>query len=129
IRYLRKLEAEGVEPHLADVAASFQEAIVDVQVDKSMAAAVDEGIERMVIAGGVAANTRLRARMQTACDAHGIRLLVPAIGLCTDNGAMVAASGANLLAQGRSSGLDLAADPNLPLAGVAGPGTSHRTGG
>ncbi|MBW3659242.1 MAG: tRNA (adenosine(37)-N6)-threonylcarbamoyltransferase complex transferase subunit TsaD [Actinobacteria bacterium] len=119
IRYLRKLEAEGTEPHLADVAASFQEAIVDVQVDKSMAAARAEGIERMVIAGGVAANTRLRARMQAACDDHGIRLLVPSIGLCTDNGAMVAASGANLLTAGVTADLGLAADPNLPLAGRA----------
>ncbi len=117
IRYLRKQEAAGVEPDLADVAASFQEAIVDVQVDKSMAAAAAEGIERMVIAGGVAANTRLRARMQAACDDHGLRLLVPEVALCTDNGAMVAASGSNLLARGVTVGLDLAADPNLPLAG------------
>jgi N6-L-threonylcarbamoyladenine synthase len=117
IRYLRKQEAADVEPDLADVAASFQEAIVDVQVDKSMRAARAEGIERMVIAGGVAANTRLRARMQAACDDHGLRLLVPEIGLCTDNGAMVAASGANLLARGERVGLDLAVDPNLPLAG------------
>lgn len=117
IRYLRQQEAAGVEPDLADVAASFQEAIVDVQVDKSMAAARAEGIERMVVAGGVAANRRLRERMQAACDEHGMRLLVPEIPLCTDNGAMVAASGANLLARGERVGLDLAVDPNLPLAG------------
>ena len=116
IRYLRRLEEAGEEPDLADVAASFQEAIVDVQVDKTMAAAADEGIEDVVVAGGVAANTRLRERMLEACEQHGLRLLVPHVELCTDNGAMVAASGANLLALGRVASLDLAVDANLPLA-------------
>lgn len=115
IRELRRMEAAGEEPVLADVAASFQEAIVDVQLDKTLAAATAEGVESVVIAGGVAANSRLRARMQQACDDAGLRLLVPHIGLCTDNGAMVAASGANLLDAGIVSSLDLAADPNLPL--------------
>jgi N6-L-threonylcarbamoyladenine synthase len=117
IRYLRKLEAAGDEPDLADVAASFQEAIVDVQVIKTLKAAAAEGLEQVVLAGGVAANTRLRARFQQACDEEGLRLLVPSIPLCTDNGAMVAASGANLLAAGRIGDLRLAVDPNLPLAG------------
>jgi N6-L-threonylcarbamoyladenine synthase len=117
IRYLRRLEAAGDEPDLADVAASFQEAIVDVQVDKTLRAAADEGLSQVVLAGGVAANTRLRARFLEACERAGLRLLVPSIPLCTDNGAMVAASGANLLAAGRVSDLRLAVDPNLPLAG------------
>jgi N6-L-threonylcarbamoyladenine synthase len=117
IRYLRKLEAAGDEPDLADVAASFQEAIVDVQVVKTLKAAAAEGLEQVVLAGGVAANTRLRARFQQACEEQGLRLLVPSIPLCTDNGAMVAASGANLLAAGRTEDLRLGVDPNLPLAG------------
>ena len=117
IRELRRMEAAGEEPDIADVAASFQEAIVDVQVEKSLKAAAAEGIEQVVIAGGVAANSRLRERMAAACDEHGLRLLVPEIPLCTDNGAMVAASGANLLAAGARSSFDLAADPNLPLVG------------
>jgi N6-L-threonylcarbamoyladenine synthase len=117
IRELRRLEAAGVEPDLADVAASFQEAIVDVQVDKTLAAARDQGLERVVMAGGVAANSRLRARMAEACEQHRMQLVVPSIPLCTDNGAMVAASGANLLAAGYRSELDLAVDPSLPLAG------------
>jgi N6-L-threonylcarbamoyladenine synthase len=117
IRYLRRLEAAGVEPDLADVAASFQEAIVDVQVDKTLRAASAEGLERVVLAGGVAANSRLRERFRQACEQAGLRLLVPSVPLCTDNGAMVAASGANLLAAGRVSDLRLAVDPNLPLAG------------
>ena len=116
IRQLRKMEAAGEEPNIADVAASFQEAIVDVQVEKSLAAAKAEGIETVVMAGGVSANSRLRERMGQACEEVGMRMLVPSVRLCTDNGAMVAASGANLLAAGRLAELDLAADPNLPLA-------------
>lgn len=117
IRYLRRLEAAGTEPDLADVAASFQEAIVDVQVIKSLRAAADEGMQTVVIAGGVAANSRLRARMQEACADAGLRLLAPSIALCTDNGAMVAASGSNLLAAGAIEDLGLTVDPNLALAG------------
>jgi N6-L-threonylcarbamoyladenine synthase len=91
IRELRRLEAAGVDPDLADVAASFQEAIVDVQVSKTMRAAGAEGLDQVVLAGGVAANSRLRARFATECESNGQRLLVPSIPLCTDNGAMVAA--------------------------------------
>jgi N6-L-threonylcarbamoyladenine synthase len=117
IRELRRLDATGVEPDLADVAASFQEAIVDVQLIKTLQAAADEGLDQVVLAGGVAANSRLRERFAAECEANGRRLIVPSIPLCTDNGAMVAASGANLLAAGVTAGLDLAVDPNLPLAG------------
>ncbi len=117
IRELRRMEAEGREPVIADVAASFQEAIVDVQVEKSLAAAAAEGIDTAVIAGGVAANSRLRERMTAACDEAGIRLLLPDRALCTDNGAMVAAAGANLFAAGQHHDLGLEVDPSLPLAG------------
>jgi N6-L-threonylcarbamoyladenine synthase len=116
-RELRRLERDGIEPDLADVAASFQEAIVDVQVDKTLAAARGEGLERLVMAGGVAANSRLRAAMADACERRGVRLLVPSIPLCTDNGAMVATAGSNTLAAGGGSDLDLAVDPSLSLAG------------
>jgi N6-L-threonylcarbamoyladenine synthase len=119
IRELRRMEAAGQEPNIADVAASFQEAIVDVQVGKALAAAAQEGVESVVIAGGVAANTRLRELMGQACDAAGLRLLAPHIRLCTDNGAMVAASGANLLAAGHVADLSLPADPNLSLVDPA----------
>ncbi len=117
IRELRRLEAAGQEVVLADVAASFQEAIVDVQVVKTLRAAAEQGLDQVVLAGGVAANSRLRERFAAETEANGQRLLVPSIPLCTDNGAMVAASGANLLAVGRTSGLGLAVDPTLPLAG------------
>lgn len=115
IRELRRLEAAGQEPNLADVAASFQEAIVDVQVDKTLRAAAAQGLDQVVLAGGVAANSRLRARFGAECARNGQRLIVPSIGLCTDNGAMVAAAGSNLLARGISSALDLGVNPNLPL--------------
>lgn len=118
IRQLRHEEAAGRDIDVADVAASFQEAIVDVQVQKSVAAALDNGVDTLVMAGGVAANTRLRARMHEEMQRVGGRLLVPHVQLCTDNGAMVAAAGANLLEAGLVSGLDLPADPNMPLADI-----------
>jgi N6-L-threonylcarbamoyladenine synthase len=117
VREMRRLEAAGEEVVLADVAASFQEAIVDVQVIKTLRAAAEEGLDQVLLAGGVAANSRLRERFAAETAANGQRLIVPSIPLCTDNGAMVAASGANLLAAGRTVGLGLAVDPNLPLAG------------
>jgi N6-L-threonylcarbamoyladenine synthase len=116
VRELRRLEAAGIEPDLADVAASFQEAIVDVQVIKTLRAATDQGLDTLVVAGGVAANSRLRARFADACAAEGMRLLVPSIPLCTDNGAMVAAAGSNLLAAGHRDDLGLEVDPGLALA-------------
>jgi N6-L-threonylcarbamoyladenine synthase len=117
IRELRRRDVAGEQTVLADVAASFQEAIVDVQVSKTLRAAADHGLDQVVLAGGVAANSRLRARFAAETEANGQRLLVPSVSLCTDNGAMVAASGANLFARGRTAGLGLAVDANLRLAG------------
>lgn len=117
IRELRRMEAAGEEPVLADVAASFQEAIIDVQLTKTLRAAAEEGLDQVLLAGGVAANSRLRERFAEETAANGQRLIVPSVPLCTDNGAMVAASGANLHTAGRTAGLGLAVDPNLPLAG------------
>jgi N6-L-threonylcarbamoyladenine synthase len=78
----------------ADVAASFQEAVVDVLLSKSIKAAQDYGIEQLIIAGGVAANSRLREVAKERCERAGINLRTPSPALCTDNGAMVAALGA-----------------------------------
>jgi N6-L-threonylcarbamoyladenine synthase len=79
----------------------------------------EQGVDSLLIGGGVAANSRLRALAQERCDAAGIRLRVPRPGLCTDNGAMVAALGAQLVAKGRTpSGLDLPADSSLPVTTV-----------
>ena len=86
----------------ADVAASFQEAIVDVLLLKSLRACKDSGIDRLVIAGGVAANSRLRQVAKERCEREGIRLHIPSPALCTDNGAMVAALGSLLVGAGRA---------------------------
>ena len=100
----------------ADVAASFQEAIVDVLLLKALAACKQSGIDSLVIAGGVAANSRLRAVAQERCDKAGIQLRVPSPGLCTDNGAMVAALGSLMVSAGRSpSPVAFDADSSLPV--------------
>ena len=86
----------------ADVAASFQEAIVDVLLLKSLRACKDSGIDRLVIAGGVAANSRLRQVATERCEKSGVRLHIPNPALCTDNGAMVAALGSLLVQAGKA---------------------------
>ncbi|HEV2889750.1 MAG TPA: tRNA (adenosine(37)-N6)-threonylcarbamoyltransferase complex transferase subunit TsaD [Frankiaceae bacterium] len=111
----RWVEAREGDVPLADVAASFQEAVVDVLVTKAVAAAKEHGAS-LLIGGGVAANSRLRAVAAERCERAGIALRVPRPGLCTDNGAMVAALGAELVRRGVDSPLDLAADPGLALA-------------
>jgi N6-L-threonylcarbamoyladenine synthase len=105
---------------VADVAASFQEAVVDVLTRKALLACRENGVDHLVIGGGVAANSRLRALAQERCDAAGVVLRVPRPALCTDNGAMVAALGAQLVARGRpASPLDLPADSSLPVTEVS----------
>lgn len=118
VRELRRLEAAGTAVDTADVAASFQEALVEVQVAKTVAAAADHGVEQVALVGGVAANSRLRGLMEEACTRRGLRLLVPAPALCTDNGAMIAAAGSTRLDAGERSGFDVSADPGLALGPV-----------
>ena len=104
----------------ADVAASFQEAIVDVLLLKSLAACKASGIDSLVIAGGVAANSRLRALAELRCAKANVRLRIPTPGLCTDNGAMVASLGALLVAAGRSpSRVAFDADSSMPVATIS----------
>ena len=104
---------------VADVAAAFQEAVVDVLTRKAVLACVEQGVDHLLIGGGVAANSRLRVVAQERCEASGIELRVPRPGLCTDNGAMVAALGAELVARGVSpSSLDLPADSSMPVTDV-----------
>jgi len=99
----------------ADVAASFQEAVVDVLVTRARAAAAAVGARALCLAGGVAANSLLRTRVQQACAEDGIGAFLPSRALCTDNAAMVAAAGHWRLLHGDRSRLDLGADPNLRL--------------
>ena len=118
-RWVEARERAGEPVPTADVAASFQEAVVDVLTAKAVRAARDHGVGHLVIGGGVAANSRLRALAQQRCEAAGLRLRVPSPGLCTDNGAMVAALGAQLVAHGATpSGLELPADSALPITDV-----------
>jgi N6-L-threonylcarbamoyladenine synthase len=115
-RWVEARRRSGQEVPVADVAASFQEAVVDVLTAKAVAACRDQGVDDLLIGGGVAANSRLRALAEQRCAAARIRLRVPRPGLCTDNGAMVAALGVELVASGAEpSRLDLAADPSLAL--------------
>ncbi|MFN8184276.1 MAG: tRNA (adenosine(37)-N6)-threonylcarbamoyltransferase complex transferase subunit TsaD [Candidatus Nanopelagicales bacterium] len=101
---------------VADVAASFQESVADVLSAKAVAACRDHGIDTLILGGGVAANSRLRTLTEQRCEAAGIRLRVPRPALCTDNGAMVAALGAEMVARGRpASGWLLGADSSLPV--------------
>ena len=115
-RWVEARELAGDPVPVADVAASFQEAVADVLTRKAVLACRAHGVDDLLVGGGVAANTRLRAMAQERCDAAGIRLRVPRPGLCTDNGAMVAALGALMVAKGRAaSALDLPADSSMPV--------------
>jgi N6-L-threonylcarbamoyladenine synthase len=118
-RWVETQQRDGATIDVGDVAASFQEAVCDVLVRKAIDAATDQGIEDILIGGGVAANSRLRAMATERAEAHGLRVRVPRPGLCTDNGAMVAALGAELVARGRApSALDLPADSSQPVTQV-----------
>ena len=115
-RWVEARESSGEPVPVADVAAAFQEAVVDVLTRKAIDAALDQGIEDILIGGGVAANSRLRFLAEERASAQGIRVRVPRPGLCTDNGAMVAALGSEMVARGRApSALDLPADSSMPV--------------
>ena len=115
LRYVKGERQAGREVALADLAASFQEAIVDVQVAKTMRAATETDSKTVLLGGGVVANSRLRERMERAGEENGIRVLFPSLPLCTDNGAMIAVAGAARLERGERTGLDVGADSALEL--------------
>jgi N6-L-threonylcarbamoyladenine synthase len=119
-RWVEAREAAGEPVPVADVAASFQEAVVDVLTRKALLACAENGVDTLVVGGGVAANSRLRALAAERCEAAGVTLRVPRPALCTDNGAMVAALGAEMVGRGRSPGrLDLPADSSMPVTQVS----------
>jgi N6-L-threonylcarbamoyladenine synthase len=118
-RWVEAKERAGETVPVNDVAASFQEAVCDVLTRKAVDAAVRSGIDDILVGGGVAANSRLRVLAEERAAAKGIRVRVPRPGLCTDNGAMVAALGSELVARGRdASSLDLPADSSMPITTV-----------
>jgi N6-L-threonylcarbamoyladenine synthase len=119
-RWVEARDRAGDPVPVADVAASFQEAVCDVLTAKAVDACREHGVETLVIGGGVAANSRLRALAEERCAAARILLRVPRPRLCTDNGAMVAALGSHLVASGVApSRLDLPADSAMPLTEVS----------
>lgn len=119
-RWVEGATRRGEEIPVDDVAASFQEAVADVLTMKAIRAAKEQGIGTIVISGGVAANSRLSSLAAERCAAAGIELRVPRPRLCTDNGAMIAALGAHVVAAKRpTASLDFSANPALPVSVVS----------
>jgi len=118
-RWVEKRQDAGEEVPVADVAASFREAVADVLLTKAVAACRDRGVPRLLLGGGVVANARVRALAEERCAAAGIALRIPALSLCTDNGAMIAALAAQLIEAGHPpSSLDFSADSTLPVTEI-----------
>jgi len=115
LNYLHHAEQVGEEINRADVAASFQAAVVDVLVDKTLLAAKEYGIDKVALAGGVASNSALRAGMEAACQKKGKKLYFPSPIFCTDNAAMIGAAAYYEYKKGVRHGLDLNAVPNLKI--------------
>jgi N6-L-threonylcarbamoyladenine synthase len=115
VRHVKAERASGRETPVQDLAASFQEAVVEVQVDKTIAAARETGVRTVALGGGVVANSRLRRLLAERAASEGLRLLVPSPQLCTDNGAMIACAGHFRLMRGERTPLDVGASPGLAL--------------
>lgn len=118
-RWVELRRLEGAEVPIADVCASFQEAVCDVLTAKTMDAARSYGASTVLLGGGVAANSRLRTLLEERAAEAGIEVRRPRPALCTDNGAMIAAVGAEAVRKGlRPSSLDISANPGLPVSTV-----------
>jgi N6-L-threonylcarbamoyladenine synthase len=118
-RWVEQCRDSGEPLPVADVAASFRESVADILITKAIAACHDLGVPRLLLGGGVVANRRVRELAEERCAQEGIELRIPPLSLCTDNGAMIAALGAQLVAAGHSpSGLGFGADSTLPVTHI-----------
>lgn len=115
LNYLNKMKMQDIEVNIADVAASFQKSVVEVLANKAVKAAKHDGTNILCLAGGVAANSALRAELQMLCSREGIKFLYPPAVLCTDNAAMIACAGYYEYISGRVSELSLNAMPGLKI--------------
>ncbi|MCM1307873.1 MAG: tRNA (adenosine(37)-N6)-threonylcarbamoyltransferase complex transferase subunit TsaD [Butyrivibrio sp.] len=115
LNYINRCEMKNIEINRADLAASFQNAVVDVLVTHAMDAAREYGFGKLAIAGGVASNSALREAMANACAENGIEFFYPPSGLCTDNAAMIGSAAYYEYLAGNLAGWDLNAVPNLRL--------------
>ena len=115
LNHINSCEMKKEEMNHADIAASFQEAVIDALVTKTMLAAKDFGMKKVALAGGVAANSSLRAAMESACKVKGLMFYHPSPIFCTDNAAMIGTAAYYEYLNGTRSGLDLNAVPNLKI--------------
>lgn len=115
LNYLNQCEMKQIEVNPADVAASFQYAVIDVLTSHAISAVKEMGMDKLAIAGGVASNSSLRESLQQACDKEGIRFYHPSPIFCTDNAAMIGVAGYYAFQNGVCHGLDLNAVPNLKI--------------
>lgn len=125
-RHLKGADAPGDDKQLADLCAAFQRAVTRTLVNKTIRAAEQEGLEDVVVAGGVAANRELRRRMAAAARDRGLKLHVPSLASCTDNAAMIAYAGAVALQAGTRDDLDLGPSPRTVLPRVTRKGRGRR---
>jgi N6-L-threonylcarbamoyladenine synthase len=118
LRLVQKLQADGTELPVADIAASFQHSIARSLTKRAITCAIDHGLDTIVIGGGVAANRGLRSILQAAADQRGIKVLFPPMEYCTDNAAMIGCAAAEHLNLGHISPLDLGVQSRLPISDV-----------
>jgi len=115
LQYLRSQDHQAWKAHVPDIAASFQEAVVDMLINPAVSAAVAQGINCIVLAGGVAANSRLREKISERATADKLQVYFPSPKFCTDNAAMIALTGHHWIGRGRRDNFALNADAALTL--------------